>query len=643
MITAQSVRELLKDRTITRVAIIDDAFDEDGKSAPDAVQQETIHARLGEQQFSRALRRVKLAPDEPGGVTLAWLEEVRLASARESALRDLWEFARDTLGVGRVSRWRLDQFAKMLKDDLKLKVDAIGAKKARKGGRAPLVKPDTGLIFMDYQMDRPGEEMGALSSDVMSRVYEQFRAESAAPLVVLMSELELDATAVAAFRKGTALLSGMFYFVPKGELFQPERLRYRLAAYAKSLPTGQALQQYVQRVEDALDQVRDQVFREVRALSIADYAYLTTMRLHDDGQALGEYLMWLFTAHLAGELARNESVRQAEAQINALRFEDLPPTQSEPSKHLGTLYSSAVLRPADPLPATYREAGTYLQFGDLFRAPETDQVWLCITPACDLAYSTGNPSGRPFLKKRSIFFVPGKLRPLAAPLKEREERLARTELVVIDGEAQRIIWDQKYVDRCEYGELGPWLQSRGNLQRIATLQTPFALEVQRAFAADLTRIGMPVAPPFYENATVTFTCLGPQGRVALTPGGRPAYVVGNRLMLGERLMDELPDLLGRAEDLISQRLAGQNPDADPDQYATANAALEMIRGARANADQLVGLRGPFAIPPAGDHAKPRGRTLLLYTEADERTLPSSIPLWIQISRDREAEAGGRDA
>src|SRR5581483_1070678 len=39
-------------------------------------------------------------------------------------------------------------------------------------------------------------------------------------------------------------------------------------------------------------------------------------------------------------------------------------------------------------------------------------------------------------------------------------------------------------------------------ERRARLRLPFALEVQRAFAADLTRVGMPVAPPIYQAVDI---------------------------------------------------------------------------------------------------------------------------------------------
>ena len=53
----------------------------------------------------------------------------------------------------------------------------------------------------------------------------------------------------------------------------------------------------------------------------------------------------------------------------------------------------------------------------------------------------------------------------------------------------------------KYGEVEKWLRCEGYLKK-ARLIAPHALEIQHHFAANMTRVGLPVAPPLPRPATV---------------------------------------------------------------------------------------------------------------------------------------------
>ena len=463
------------------------------------------------------------------------------------------------------------------------------------------------------------------------------------PLVILMSNQRLTEADVTTFQKGTKVLSGMFYFIPKEDLFDEERRNYRLAAFARSLITGQTLQVFVSKVDTAFDQAREKVFDDVRSLSISDFTYLKMLRLHEDGEPLAEYLMWLMSAHLLNYLLSAAEVHDSEAKLNALKFDHLPPTQAQPSPNLAMLYSSAVMRNMPELPADKDQQSGSLQFGDLFRTD--DKVWLCITATCDLAFG---PT-RPKRSKRSVLLIPGKLLPIEIELKPFERRMPRTELVWLDKKVYRILWDTKEVARTDWGDIMKW-QAAKKAKRIARLHAPFALEIQRLFTADLTRIGMPVPPPLYSPQAVRLTCLDEHG-VELeltTEGSRTALSVGGergeKLIMGEGFMNELPAMLAKARTALAARrdaLAKQEGTIGPGPAAEAKLAVEKLELVGRDANLLSGARGPFRMPVSGSAERIMDGAIELCEAGDvdsSKTWPPLRLMTVQSPEQGEAEA-----
>lgn len=625
MITSESVREIFAQSNISKVAIIDDAFDDPGTSLSPADLQ-TIFQGLTEADVRRALRRLDLTVHEPDDINPDLIVRLKaLAAANDEDGKQAWAVIQ-TSAKGR--RAALDALTNNLRRGLRLSVKPISARRAQTARK--VVPDDSNVVFLDYQMDG---DQGELSAELLKRIYDQFRGKDVVPLVILMSSLRLDEKQILNFQSQTELLSGMFYFVPKDDLFEVEKLHYRLAAFAKSLSTGQTLQRFVHTVEESVEAVRQAVFSDVRALSIADYAFLQTMRLHDDGQPLGEYLMWAISAHLLKELAAKEEVQKLEAQINALSFDHLPPTQAKPSPKLAALYSSAVVRAVPDLPKVAEDPATYLQFGDLFRKGKANSVWLCVTPACDLAFS---PT-RPIPSGRSLLFIPGKLQRLEKPLKAFDQRKPRTELVRLGEETFRVVWEPKEVVRTAWADLQDWTAAAG-VKRVARLHTPFALDVQRGFTAELTRIGMPAPPPVYRAVKVRLFCLDKtDAAVELTDAATTGALISGsernqRLILGAEFMDHLVEMLASAETHAKERKAevAKIKGKGPALLAQATTAVEKLTAARRDADVLSNLRGPHELPSVGEHCQVLEELMLICNETNAAFDQEWIPLRLVV-------------
>jgi len=603
MISSASVKDVLQEFKISKVAIIDDVFDPPWQMLSLADKQ-TLFDEFGSRSgVISTFKDANVLFQEPND-----LNEQALALIQDASTRDgeVAEFSQSILGLVELKKQNLLALVDRLSAGFKLDVTCLGAIQATQN-QPTIVPADCNVVFLDYDLQTDAPTKGKLSSELCAKIYEQFRSAEAVPLVILISTNQFNDADIAAFRDGTKLLSGMFYFVSKSELADEEQLNYRLVAFAKSLPTGQVLQRFVSVLESGMKDAAEKVFQTIRSLSISDYAYLEMMHLADDGQPLGEYLMWLFGAQIAKEISEGLDVKDLERKVNSLGFEHLPPAQSRPTPHLATLYSSAVIKAADPLPDSHESNDPYLQFGDLFRKENNSpKIWLCITAPCDLAYSLTNPSGRPFRKGRSILFLPGTLHPIEKPMTSFQSRQPRTELVRLGNAQFRIIWDPKEVSQCEFGKLAEWQTSK-KVKRVARLHTAFALEVQRSFAADMTRIGMPTPPPFYVPRLVKLTCLGSHGEAVelTTDESRGVLMSGGgiveKCILGEEFMDLLPVMLNKAK--TSLEGYGTSIAADESQgeelKAKVVAALKKFEELHSDTEFLVGFRGPFEVPPLG--------------------------------------------
>ena len=137
-----------------------------------------------------------------------------------------------------------------------------------------------------------------------------------------------------------------------------------------------------------------------------------------------------------------------------------------------------------------------MRLGDLY-VKGTGDVLLVINAECDLLYSPQNPK-RQFPADLSILLQPGSLKPIEESV---ERKWKVTHLFEIDKEIFKIVWNHEGVLTKRYGDAVEWLESEGYRKK-ARLIAAHALEMQQHFAATLTRVGMPVAPPLPRPATV---------------------------------------------------------------------------------------------------------------------------------------------
>lgn len=400
--------------------------------------------------------------------------------------------------------YSLKGFCDYLENELKIEVDKYGTDQK-------CTDTNINLFFIDYVLgtaqDKRAEKTAISKAKNTAKEILKFFNDNGkkAPVIVLMSSRNIDGDSIAEFRKESDLLGGMFNFISKNDFNDKTKLSLKLHAFAVGLPNRFAIQNFVSALESSMPEVINTFLTDIKTLTLDDYSYIQHISLQEDGHPLGDYILWLYSAHLGHLLfENNEKLLKFRPEFNRVVIETLPLNQIAPSLQIASIYKNALFDfsvgplTSHPAEATDNSEQAYLHIGDFFFKDIDSEVLMVINAQCDLAFAPKNKK-RAFKPEHSIFFVPGNLIPFS-DLKEISSR-TKTELYEHDGKSFQIVWDIKKVIAIQYGQVRSWLTKKG-FTRTARLRLPFALEIQRAFASDLTRVGMPVAPPLFRQNMV---------------------------------------------------------------------------------------------------------------------------------------------
>jgi hypothetical protein len=240
----------------------------------------------------------------------------------------------------------------------------------------------------------------------------------------------------------------------------------------------------------------------------------------------------------------------------------------------------------------------YFSLGDIFLRESGKDILMVSNPACDLAFA---PDHKRLLDPMdSLILIPGSLERMNGNASDRD---MRTEIFRVNNESFRVYWHTKRLITIPYMKAAGWLKAEG-FSRVARLRMPFCLEIQHHFASNLTRVGVPVPPPFYSPLYVSVYERGRDGkrgkRLDITDSDAEAFVIGMKRNkdtkcaftagLVRTLQSHLQNLLHQLESSISPET--EVPQRTAERIQNASAALSNLEGWRE-------LSAPFALPETG--------------------------------------------
>lgn len=490
---------LLSGKQIDAVTIIDDAFDlypsykDFNYDLLDGLLAEAQRDNLFD-EFIKAGFEISDANDIDDN-TVKWLWDQKNSATPVGIL------VKNHLGhVIDEKKDALNSFCELLKNELSVKITKLDSKE-------PFTCADAKIIFIDYYLGANFDRNAIENSIKIAKdIYEKYENDLNKPLIVLMSSQDISEEMRTSFRDDSGLLGGMFEFISKNDIADRNKIILKLGAIAQSLPLSCQIQHFVESIENGIKDASDKFIKGIKRLSLEDYVYIQKLSLQEDGHPLGDYMLWLYSAYFGHLLfEENQAIKNTQSELDKLTFTQFTPCQKQPTLYLAEIYKSALFSKVDDVGEHPRtpdgSKNTYLNLGDLFIKDHQNDVLMVINAQCDLSFAPDSKK-RLFKPNRTILLIQGKLHPLTDKIdNEADKKKIRTELFEYEGKAYKILWDTKSIISQPYGRIRSWLEMK-KYKRESCLRLPFALEVQHAFASDLTRVGMPVSPPIYKPVKV---------------------------------------------------------------------------------------------------------------------------------------------
>ena len=593
-------------RAIDSVVIVDDARDTFAENEPTVDEIEDLWSKL---EFDNGALDEIAALDVPRPTRMedlsgSLIDLLRKKSDQCPHFDGIW--ASSQLGVVHAAAVRqIDELTALITERVGMEPQVFGSD--CEPDEIAVQQPQ--LVFMDWRLGRSDQQQAIQAAvDKATRILSSCESTDVdKPLIVLISSSVLPDDVTNDFCRRSRIIKGMFYAVNKRILTNPVHFPTYMHLFESSLTTGRKLQSLMDSLHGNFAKLSTKFLDHISELTLADYAFVQSLSLRDDSQPLGDYLLWLFSTYL-GQLLLTEPLKDVRADLDATAWYGTVPSLEPPSERLNELYRNALYDTSVDRVNGHPLAGQEdipvsivgpLGLGDIFlREESTDpdtqdslpnpDVMMLISPQCDLEC-------RPENFDRNVVLIGGTFIPFQDRANHRDATI--TDLFVHQDNHYSIVWNLKSAETVVYREFGSWLSQRG-YQREARLRLPLALEVQRAFAADFTRIGTRIAPPIYQPLAMELEranrLLNAYEHVDRFDDGKGAFLMltklGQQCVLTTELLTGLRSIL--SEELAVMRDQGQQPDAP--QYLPAQmAALENVLGDQSKWSQL---HSPFHLP-----------------------------------------------
>lgn len=352
------------------------------------------------------------------------------------------------------------------------------------------------LFFVDLRLQ---ENTALVGPEDAVKVYQKLTAVHAGckPFVFLMSSLSTPLAARREdFRRTADLFQSEFEDIDK-KIFEDEtELARVLGRYAKVMPQLAQMRGHMEAVQGAVAVATMNVMRELRALDLADYFVLYHNTTSVEKIGLGGYVVELLLEFLAHEVEGNEQVWELSKALDNLDIKTLPRSRFGLSFAAANIYSASMLHARKRLFAE-EALGTgpaqgYFYLGDIFfEAKELNEALptralAVITPACDLV--------RPDrLKDRSVLLCEGSVRAVnPGTIPSGTDFLPSVVMHHPKDEKKQLLidWSKKKVhvwgdeERAKFAD-----PEKCHYVRVSRLRPLYAIQLQHAVTADLSRIG----------------------------------------------------------------------------------------------------------------------------------------------------------
>lgn len=512
-----ALKEVFSANAVTRVAIVDDAFD---PVDLDVIETEAVTAVQTE------LRELDDDRDNRGALA-GQIEAVVKVGLGElaSKLRDkthqlaLWNAYCEVDALSPFAELFRPLFAGVGADLLD-KLRPLRALKALLAEIDNVVVEEFGsetdasavnehqLIFLDYYLNRAVPEAGTETSKPAERAGRErsikFLAELVSlrpdnlPLVMLISS-RATSSDLPEFRRDAKMLASKMNFLPKQfALSDPRRAQHSIMGLVKHTKHADALAALLKCWSEAVASASDSMMISIRELDLTDYSYIQRYRLAGEKTPLAQYIAWLFNGRLTDLVETQLNANKIEKTVSAFILPDAIPGRTSPTRAITELFSSIT---TTRIPIGYDNFTPPAWSGDIFLETSTynkihgtrkpskrqhrgfPQVLTVVTPACDLVpeRAIDNPL-------KTITMIGGTLVPLA------EAENPTSHLLMLKGKPYVVDWNTKWPVTFAVGSVSPLKGPNERYQWVGRYRDVYHAELQHRLLQDLGRPALPIPP-----------------------------------------------------------------------------------------------------------------------------------------------------
>ncbi|MCY4000892.1 MAG: hypothetical protein OXF06_03590 [Bacteroidetes bacterium] len=495
------LQNLLREKGIKSVAIIDDGFDE--VPTPDELSLDDYSnfiSRIGpdQEKLLSELYPEFLTSDQyiitnsPEFIQIVWNHRNQFSSDATSALFKDY-----------------DSFLKKEKDDLEqiTKIlQSFGLTCIQRGRELDNESFQADLIVIDLFLGskRLEKDLNLAIKNLRKLVS---RKPDDPPLVILMSNSNQLHEQRTRFRDESLLLASTFRVAKKTELLQEDKLELILSRLANNYDDAKKYAKFLYALENGLTNISKIFLPLFRKLDLSDLNQLRTLLLNAEGEQLGHYLLDVIDQVLQHEIEGNQDIIQATLELNKIQLDQYPAPHLMGTPDFQDLVYRMQFTHKNRLHLTNNNKGSLVKFGDVIRQKNSnddkaDEVFLVITPACDLVRN----------EISQVILLSGKLNELKPENWSYTSEIVKTSVIILDNQRKWIKWDLREVRTILRDDLKASLIN-DDLIQIGRLRELNALNLQHRVLQRLGRIGLTANLPAVFPVDVSFYYLDPKSRI----------------------------------------------------------------------------------------------------------------------------------
>lgn len=418
-----NVMEMLRGFT-TKAVIVDDGYKDidlsmiDGEDFQEFYEYVLIDDRWGQLKSDAFSEFPDLEPEELIGheeaIRVAWGFYHGSSNTKHPCLEIVFRQLLATVGV-KIAPLR--PLVRFLETDLGLQVRRFSSVEAA----AEEIK-SCRLVFLDFYLSSgSAEDMLQNIEKHKELLSSRVDGDGSLRFVYLMSTQLPHNSILERFRRITNLRAALFSPVEK-DLLKPEWIQAELVSRVDRYKDVVKVEAFLEAFSQAITSSAESLRSDISALELHDLSILNSMRLYKEQESYAEYLGWLFSEALSAKIRNSNALIGAARDINDIKLTPFS-GMLEPRSLLFNLYSEIAF--------TYLDEGVgerQVHFGDVYypkklirnlkksdminriktkkidarswsdirrreekvelvtarTQPDTDQVLLVISPACDL-------------------------------------------------------------------------------------------------------------------------------------------------------------------------------------------------------------------------------------------------------------------